>query len=207
MSQAFDNLTERIGREDLPAMVLDKEELPQELKGFALSKEGPLENETMAEHGFPGSTTGEIVATGRTTGYLREFANTFEIENLGDGTNLMAATVVHLFEDRGAVSRWMKDRFVGEFQRYVGREMGRQQYLIAADPVELAGFSDESVGLRTLQATDAGPVSSTIVDFRVGRLLGVAYVVAIGDVERKQLAQQLGLDLEQNILKVVLGAV
>ena len=49
-------------------------------------------------------------------------------------------------------------------------------------------------------------VSSTVVDFRVGRLLGVAYVVSVGEAERKELAERLGQELERQMVRVVLGS-
>ena len=68
MSEALDRATQDIGEEDLPSMVLDKEELPYELQEFQVAREGDLNNQTMAEHGAPGSTSEEIRTTGRITG-------------------------------------------------------------------------------------------------------------------------------------------
>ena len=207
MSEALYRATEAVREDDLSNMVLAREELPLELQDFQVSKDGVLDNETMAEHGFPGSTTGGIRATGRILGYHREFVNPSQESAFQIGSNLIAATVVHLFRDREAVSGWMTKKFIGEFQSFVGHEAGPGQHLISADRLEIEGFSDEAVGMRTLQATPTGPVSSTIVDFRVGRLLGVAYLVSLGDVEREQLTRQMGSELERRIVKVLLGAI
>ena len=206
MAEAFDRVTGGIGEQDLPSMVLAREELPYELQEFELARDGILDNETMAEQGFPGSTTGETRATGRTTGYLREFVSPAQPDTLPAGSNLIAATVVHLFQEGDQVSRWMTEKFLGEFQRFVGQELRQSQQLVSADQVQVDGFSDEVVGLRTVQTTHAGLVSSTIVDFRVGRLLGVAYLVSLGDVERNQLARQMGIELERKMVKVSLGS-
>ena len=119
----------------------------------------------------------------------------------------MAATVVHLFEDGQAVLRCMEEKFIGEFQRFVGQELGHEQSLLRADRLDFQGFSDEVVGLRTLQTTDSGLVSSTIVDFRVGRLLGVAYLVSLGDEEREGVVGTMGLALERRMVRVILGAI
>lgn len=207
MSEAFDRATQDVGEGDLASMVLDKPELPHELQEFQVAREGALDNETMAAQGFPGSTTGETRATGRITGYLREFVSTVQPEVLQPGSNIIAATVVHLFHDGEEVSRWMRGKFIGEFQRFVGKELGQGQELLSADQLQYGGFSDEEVGLRTLQATPAGLVSSTIVDFRVGCLLGVAYLVSLGDVERTQLVRQMGIELERRIVSVLLGSI
>jgi hypothetical protein len=45
-----------------------------------------------------------------------------------------------------------------------------------------------------------------VVDFRVGRILGVAFVGAVGDHQRLDLANQLAQALEKRIVRVVLGA-
>jgi hypothetical protein len=48
-------------------------------------------------------------------------------------------------------------------------------------------------------------VSSTVVDFRVGRLLGVVYIAAFGNCERRAIVERLGQMLERKIVRVVLG--
>lgn len=180
MSEALYRATQAVTEAHLADMVLTSEELPAALRGFQLVRDGILENETMADHGFPGTTTEETRLTGRINGYLSEF---IAAEHTGgplppqDGSDLIAATVVHLFHDQEEVSRWMTNKFLGEFKYFVGRDLGSGQQLLKADPLEFEGLSDESVGLRTLQTTEFGLVSSTVSDFRVGRLLGVAYLV------------------------------
>ena len=72
--------------------------------------------------------------------------------------------------------------------------------------MEISGFFDEAVALKVLQGGAAGLVSSTVLDFRVGRILGVAFVGTIGDHERLDLATQLARSLEKRIVQVVLGA-
>jgi hypothetical protein len=207
LSDALEAATRAIRGEDLPYMAIPAEELPGVLTGFQEGRHGELDNETMAAQGFPGSTTETVAATGRITGYLREFVTPL---NAGLGLpelDLMAATVVHLFNDSDQVSRWMRDRFLGEFKSFVGKELGHDQKLISADEVTVDGFSDESVGLHTSQMTESGLISSTVVDFRVGRLLGVAYMVATGDVKRLEPVTEMGLALERRMVRVVLGSI
>jgi hypothetical protein len=48
-------------------------------------------------------------------------------------------------------------------------------------------------------------VSSTVVDFRLGRILGVVYVATLGNYTRLEMTQELGLALERKIVRVVLG--
>jgi hypothetical protein len=66
------------------------------------------------------------------------------------------------------------------------------------------GFADEAAGLRVLQSSPMGPISSTVVDFRLGRLLGVAYVATFGNYERQEIVERLGHALERKIVRVVL---
>ena len=207
MSYSLYKATEGIGEEDLSIMVLTSSELPADFRDFQVAREGVLDNVTMASQGFPGSTTEDVMATGRITGYLREFVSPIQPENLQTDSNLIAATVVHLFRDPESVSQWMIRKFQGEFQQYVGQELTHGEQLISANPVQFEGFFDETAGLRPVQTTHLGLVSSTIVDFRVGRLLGVAYAAALGDVERAQLVREIGLGLERKIVSVVLGSI
>ena len=206
MSEALERATEDITEQDLASMVMAKEELPDRFRGFQSGREGSVDNETMAAQGFPDSTTEDVWATGRITGYLREFVSPVQPDTLEDGSDLIAATVVHLFQDRDAVSRWMKEKFLGEFQRFVGGKIGRGQQLIAADRLDYEGFYDEAVGLQTLQTSRAGLVTSSVVDFRVGRLLGVACLVTVGEGDRHQAVGELGLRLERRMVRVVLDA-
>ena len=207
MSEVFYRTTQAITEAELSSMVLLKEELPQGLQDFELAREGALDNETMASQGFPGGTTQGIRDTGRLAGYIREFTGPVRSRVPDEGDNVMAATVAHLFEEEDCVSRWMSERFLGEFQRFVGHDLEGGQRILSADQLQFAGFSDEAVGLRVLQTSQAGLVSSTIVDFRLGRLLGVVYLVAVGDVERKNLVSRMGMELERKMVRAVLGTI
>ncbi len=206
MPSTLSNATLGVGEAELSSMALAGYGLSEGLEGFQVSKDGYLDNATVAEHSFPGNTTGEISGTGRITGYIREFVTPIPVEDIEPGDNLMAATVVHLFDDEDQVSLWMANQFLGEFQRAVFKDLGGGQQLVKAEPTPVKGFADEAVGMCTVQASGAGLIGSAIVDFRIGRLLGVAYVVTMGDEHDLALAQSLGLRLEQNMIKVVLGS-
>ena len=207
LAEAMYRATQGVVEEDLAGMALLREELPGKLSDFELAREEMLDNGSMAAQGFPGSTTGEIASTGRITGYLREFVRADLPAATEGGADIISATVVHLFGDPQQVSRWMAERFLREFRQFVGKELGNEQHLLSADPLAFDGFSDEAVGLRTLQTSHLGLVSSTVVDFRMGRLLGVAYLVSQGDVERQGLVRQMGLKLERRMVRVLLGSV
>ncbi len=206
MSEALNRATRSIGEVDLPRMVLALDELPAEFHGFHPSHDGILDNATMAEQGFPGNSAESFAALGRRTGYVREFAAPVPRgEVIPIGYDLAVATVVHLFEDMHGVARWMQEVFLGQFEANAGQEIHPDQHLLVVERLPFQGFSDTVAGLRVLQSGPQGPVSSTVVDFRVGRLLGVVYIAAFGNCERRALVERLGHALERKIVRVVLG--
>jgi hypothetical protein len=117
----------------------------------------------------------------------------------------MAASVVHLFDTPESVSTWMHEIFLKDFEDHVGDSVGQGHQLVSATRLETDGFFDESVGLRVLQGGPSGLISSTVVDFRLGRLLGVAFIGTVGDHERADLTMQIGQALEKRMASVVLG--
>jgi hypothetical protein len=206
MSEALNRATRSITEADLPRMVLELRELPAEFQGFHPTHDGILDNATMAEQGFSGSSAEHFAAIGRLTGYVQEFSAPLPRgEPIAVGQDLAVATVAHLFEDAGGVSRWMQEVFLGQFEANVGQEIHPGQHLLMTERLPFQGFADEVVGLRVLQSGPHGPVSSTVVDFRVGRLLGVAYIATYGNCERRAVVERLGHLLERKIVRVVLG--
>src|ERR671924_1895147 len=206
MSEALNRATRTIQEADLPRMVLDQRELLAEFQAFRPSRDGLLDNATMAEQGFPGNSAERFAALGRITGYLQEFAAPVPRgEVIPVGYDLAVATVVHLFEDAQGVSRWMQEIFLEQFEANAGQETHPGQHLLMVERLPFHGFADEVVGLRVLQSGPQGPVSSTVVDFRVGRLLGVVYIAAFGNCERRAVVERLGQMLERKFVRVVLG--
>src|SRR2546422_4844145 len=205
MSEAIHRATQTITPDDLPRMVLYQRDLPAALRHFLPTRENPLDNETMAQQGFPGSTAERFRAVGRITGYMREFAAPApEGDVIPVGYDLLAATVVHLFDDPEGVSRWIDEIFVGDFYAHIDHELHPGQRLLTVERLTPRGFADAAVGLRVLQSSEPGPVSSTIIDFRVGRLLGVAYVATLGNCARLDLVEQLAHTLERRFVQVAL---
>ena len=88
----------------------------------------------------------------------------------------------------------------------MGESIGQGHQLVSVTRLEPQGFFDEAVGLRVLQGGVDGLISSTVVDFRVGRLLGVVFIGAVGAHERLDQVQQLGQTLEKRMVSVVLGS-
>jgi hypothetical protein len=186
-------------------MVLDQHQLPPTLHDFLPARDGALDNDTMARQGFPGSSAERFRAVGRLTGYLQEFAAPMpENEEIQPGQDIAVATVVHLFEDAQGVSRWIEEVFLGDFEAHVDQELQPGQRLLMAQRLPFHGFADTVAGIRVLQSSPMGPISSTVVDFRVGRILGVAYVATFGNYERRELVERLGQALERKIVRVVL---
>ena len=196
--------TFRVGEADLEHMALDAGDLPEALRGYQLARSGPLGNVEMAENGFEGNTVDRFRDAGRIGGFLREFVPTSDVAP-ESGVNFVGATVVHLFQNPDQVAGWMTDIFVKDFEDNVGESVGSGQQIISVDRVAPQGFYDEAIGLHVLQGGPAGLLSSTVIDFRVGRLLGVAFVGVIGEHERTALTTEMALALEKRMVQVALG--
>ncbi|MDP6549804.1 MAG: hypothetical protein QF659_07015 [Dehalococcoidia bacterium] len=201
----LDQATFRVGEDDLEFMVLEKADLTPEFQGHQGMREGFWDNERLARHGFASSTVPRFRRAGRVTGYIREFGPSSAMESW-DGLNFLAATAAHMFSSPQSVVDWMHHIFLHDFHENVGEKVGQGQQLVSVQRLEPGNFYDEAVALRVLHGGTAGLMSSTIVDFRVGRVLGVAIVGTVGDHERLELATELGLALEKRIVSVVLGA-
>ena len=206
MSEAIHRATQVITYDDLPRMVLEHRDLPNELQHFIPYHQEFLNNEKMAAEGLPGSSAERFHDMGRLTGYVLDFrAPIPEERTIPPGYDVAVATVVHLFVDPQSVTRWIQEVFLHDFESNIDTEIHPNQHLLLAQRLSFTGFADEVAGLRVLQSTENGPVSSTVVDLRVGRILGVAYIATLGNYNRQELVQELGLTLERKIVRVVLG--
>ena len=204
-SSSIDRATYSIGENALDLMVLEKTGFPELFQGHQVVREGSLDNETLAQNGFEGSSAERFSQAGRVTGVMRELGPTSSM-GMSDGFDFMAATVVHLFDSPDSVHSWMYDIFLKDFEDRVGESVGQGHQLVSATRLEPTGFFDEAVGLKVLQGGVDGLISSTVIDFRVGRLLGVVFIGAVGDHDRLDQVVQLGQILEKRIVSVVLGS-
>ncbi|MDP7586792.1 MAG: hypothetical protein FI737_13195 [SAR202 cluster bacterium] len=204
-SSSIDRATYSIGENALDLMVLEKTGFPELFQGHQVVREGSLDNETLAQNGFEGSSAERFSQAGRVTGVMRELGPTSNM-GMSDGFDFMAATVVHLFDSPDSVHSWMYDIFLKDFEDRVGESVGQGHQLVSATRLEPIGFFDEAVGLKVLQGGVDGLISSTVIDFRVGRLLGVVFIGAVGDHDRLDQVVQLGQILEKRIVSVVLGS-
>ena len=88
----------------------------------------------------------------------------------------------------------------------VGGNLGSEHRLVSVEEIQLEGqFYDQAVGVRAVQQGPKGLVSSSILDFRLGRLLGVVYVVTSGDQDRLGVTEVLGKKLERHMVAVTVG--
>ena len=194
-----------IGDRSLENMVLDIGNLPNELNGFTLLRESILDNKPIAIHGFPGNTEENYTNIGRVTGYLREFASPTAIPQHEDASDIVAATIVHLFRDDRCAKEWMTDMFVNQFEDNLGKEIGDGQKLVTVERLEIDDFYEHSVGIRAVQDGEEGILSTTVIDFQMNKLLGVSFVVTVGDHGRTELPTMLGLELERSIVRELLS--
>ena len=204
-SFSLDRATYSVGESALDDMVLGKPEFPEQFQGHQVIREGTLDNNTLAQNGFEGTTGERFREAGRVTGIMRELGPTSNMV-MTDGFDFMAASVVHLFDTPDSVHGWMHDIFLKDFEERVGESVGQGHQLVSATPLDPQGFFDEAVALRVLQGGAAGLISSTVVDFRVGRLLGVVVIGTVGDHTRLDQVVQLGQTLEKRMVGVVLGS-
>ena len=205
MPTALTRATYTISDALIERMVLEPAELPDGLAGFQMARSGYLDNQTMAEHGFPGNSAEGFARIGRITGYLSEYANPAAGSGAGPGVDVAAGAVVHLFDREDSVKVWMHDVFLRQFQENVGESSRDGSELVSVEKLSVRGFTDEAVSLRATHRGTVGLVSSTVIDFRVGRLLGVAFVVSTGDLERLDVTTDLALALERRMVAVTLG--
>ena len=203
-TSALTRATYRVTQETLADMVLEKGEFPGDFQSHQIVREGELDNENLARNGFSGSTAERFQEAGRVTGNMRELGPTSTMA-MADGFDFMAASVVHLFDSPESVSHWMHEIFLKDFEDHVGDSVGQGHQLVSTERVETSGFFDESVALHVLQGGPSGLISSTVVDFRLGRLLGVAFIGTVGNYQRPELTMQIGQALEKRMASVVLG--
>ena len=203
-TNALRRATDAVQMTDLEHMLLQPADMPPELAGFVVTRENELDNETMAEHGFPGQTEESIGEAGRISGYLREMSRELE-EEPETGTIVSAGMVAHLFRDGASVERWIDETFLSEFVGNAGRILDNGHELLHAEEVPVSGFHGKAAGVFAVHDVPVGVIGSTIVDFALGRLLGVAFVVALGSSENLAASRELALRMERRFVSVALG--
>lgn len=193
---------------ELQYMVLTKSQLPADFASFDLLREAQIDNESMAKHSIGDKTADELSKQGRIAGYVREFVVPQGAPTLKEepADIVMAGTVVHLFDSADSVKRWIDESFVRDFRNSVGKETGEGQVVQGVEILDVDGFHDYAASLLVVHEMPEAILASTIIDFRVGNLLGVAYVVAKQDITFLDLAKQLAVNLEKQMVRVALGS-
>ena len=204
MSTKLVQATYDVHESDLPSLTLPVHSLPDRYETYTHVREDDLDNTKMAVHGFPGATEERFVEIGRLNGFVREFWSS-DVNPDVDGADVIVGSVAHLFNTPEGVHDWMHDVFLNDFHNNIGADAGEDQILVAVDQFTPEGFFDEAVGLRANYNRQGHPVSATIIDFRVGRILGVAYIATTGDHSRIDEVTDLGFKMEESIVSVVLG--
>lgn len=204
MSTKLVQATYDIQESDLPRLVLPVHSLPDRYQTYTQIREEDLDNAKMAVHGFPGATEERFVEIGRINGFVREFWSPGVNQEI-DGADVLVGSVAHLFNSPEGVHDWMHDVFLRDFLNNIGVDAGEGQILVAADQFTPEGFYDEAVGLQARYSRNGDPVTATIIDFRVGRILGVAYIATTGDHTRLDDVTDLAMKMEESIVSVVLG--
>ena len=204
MSTKLVQATFGVGESDLPRLALPVHSLPDRYESYTQTREEELGNAKMAVHGFPGATEERFEEIGRVNGFVREFWSS-SVDQSADGADVLVGSVAHIFNTPDGVYDWMHDVFLSDFFNNIGADAGEDQVLVSADQFTPEGFFDEAVGLRAGYNRSGHPITATIIDFRVGRILGVAYVATTGDHARVEEATDLGMKMEESIVSVVLG--
>ena len=204
MSTRLVRATFDVHESDLPRLALSAHSLPCRYESYTHIREDNLDNHKMAEHGFPGASEERFVEIGRINGFVREFWSSTVDPDI-DGADVLIGSVAHLFDTPAGVRDWMYDVFLNDFSNNIGTDAGEGQVLVGADRFAPEGFFDEAVGLRASYNRYGHPITATIIDFRVGRILGVAYMATTGDHARVEEVTDLGIKMEESIVGVVLG--
>ena len=203
MSVSITQATMELMESDLPNMVLLEEDLAPLYDGFSAVREGELDNRELAEHGFSGATERRFQEAGRIAGYVREFVSpTAQLDM--DGVDLIVGSVGHLFSTPEDVSHWMREIFLKDFTENIGAVLENGQKMIEVEELEPRGFFDDAVALKAVHDSSGQIISSTVVDFRVGRILGVTYVATVGNHLRLEKATALGIAMEKLIVSAAL---
>ena len=100
----------------------------------------------------------------------------------------------------------MLEVFQKEFEASVGDEVAPGYRVESAQRFEPKGLASETIGMEVIQRGPAGGAASTVIDFRVGRLLGVAYTITAGEPGETSSVEEVASALERKMGRVVLGA-
>lgn len=200
-------MTLSVSPDALRQMVLDLPLLPSELRRFELLQEAAIDNHTLANRSGGRDTIESLTEAGRLDGYHMSFAVEQGSSTLAEepADLLEVSTSVHLFEKPDDVRGWIENSFIKRLRDSVGHEDQQGQRITGVELLSPSGFHASCGGLLILQDVPGGELATTVVEFELGRILGVATAVAKVDLSYLNLVNQIGLELERQIVRVVLG--
>ena len=188
----------------LESMVLNLDEISNFVPGLRMVNEGILTNRQLAESGFHGDTEDYFSNQGRKTGFMREFGINSR-DKMYDGDDFVVGCVAHSFDNDRNVNDWMEKVFLKRFIDRIGELIGINQKLVDVKEMLSEHFFDHSLAVNLIEEGPEGEVSFTIIDFKIGTLLGVCFVGTKGTYSRIELCEQIGLALEQKMVTSLLG--
>ncbi len=193
---------------DLRHMTLDKSGLPGEVAAFEPLRDEQVDNDAYAKRGESLESLESLAAAKRLDGYETAFVVPQGASTLAEepAELLEVATAVHLFESPDDVEAWIDNAFVNRLRGGVGESDALDRKIAGVELLRPAGFYGRAAGLLVLREVPGGEIASTVVEFQLGRVLGVASAVSKADKSHFDLAVDLGSRLERQIVRVVLDA-
>jgi hypothetical protein len=198
---------ESMAAQDLARMALPREELSGVEPEYVLADDsGFVDNASVASEFFaPDTDERHLQFLGRISGYELAYENS-DAFFAGEGV-VGLTTSVHLFRDKEGASAFVR-RFLSEAETYVGTEADGV-LLAAADEISVEPLGDESWGLRaslSLRGPDgASTFYATTEYIRLDRLVAIASVLRMDDIDASDEVQEMARALERRILGVLLG--
>ncbi|MBI1885318.1 MAG: hypothetical protein HYS09_03220 [Chloroflexi bacterium] len=191
----------------LAVMVLPKEELGPDAADLPLdnspSESGFQDNKAAAQDtADPNDTAADVAEAGRINGYELSYS---DFSRLGEAEGAVEAdTAVELYRDADAASAWLA-RLVNDIQGLEGQEAQEGFSVKNVETFTIDGLGDEATGLRYRFSVGDATGHTTLVIFRLDRLLAGTVQVRNDDKDVDSQVEQTARSLEERIKGVALG--
>ncbi len=203
LERALQSVTEN----DLAIMVLPQEELGEEFADLEIDEDSGFQNNEQATDDTinPEDTGEDLERAGRINGYELEYVapDLLSMLEAGEGVAVVE-TMVHLFKDAGAASDFLAEQ-VEDYQRFEGKEVMPSMTLQEAQTFAVDGLADEAIGVRARVSFGDMQLYGTGVYFRLGRLVGEAWIATGDDADVNSQVKTIARALEERIEGVLLG--